>query len=571
MAKEYHKYKLPNSWTWVNLEEILDTTSGGTPSRKRPDYYKGTIPWVKSGELNYNLITDTEEKITNEALENSSAKLFPKGTLLIALYGATVGRLAFLGIDATTNQAVCGIFQNKYVNQKYIYYCLMHQYSFLISLSAGGAQPNISQSVVRKVNIPLSPLYEQNRIVEKLDELLSELEKGKEQLQTSLEQLKVYRQSILKYAFEGKLSEEWRSKQEKLKTPDELVAEIKAYKKQQYEKQLKEYKIGKIKVKPKEPKEIYLPTNVELKEKPELPKGWTYIALSEIVENDSTKISPSKESKLKFVGMDCIEPHTLKPFKYHEFSDFKSAGNYFEKDRILYGRMRPYLNKVWRSEFAGACSGEFLVLHPIPVLNPDFLKYKLHSSEYVTFAMNNISGDRPRISYEEVVSYIFPICSVEEQEEIINQIERLFSLNDVMEKTINDNLLKSEPLKQSLLHKAFEGKLVEQDPKDEPASVLLERIKKEREEYLKSKKEIKKTKKPFYKKSGKMAEELKQIIDILKVSKEPVSAKILWQSSVHKDDIDEFYAMLKKHIESGDIIELPRKGKESFLKLANEK
>jgi type I restriction enzyme S subunit len=205
MAKEFNKYKLPRNWIWVELGDILETTSGGTPSRSRPDFYNGTIPWVKSGELNYNIITKTEESITRAALESSSAKLFPKGTLLIALYGATVGRLAFLGIEASTNQAVCGIFQNSNINTKFIYYCLMTQYSFLISLSAGGAQPNISQTIIKKVNVPLPPLNEQNRIVDKLDELLSELEKGKEQLQTSLEQLKVYRQSILKYAFEGKI------------------------------------------------------------------------------------------------------------------------------------------------------------------------------------------------------------------------------------------------------------------------------------------------------------------------------------------------------------------------------
>ena len=153
MAKEYFKYSLPDNWTWVELEQILETTSGGTPSRKRQEYYQGKIPWVKSGELNYNTIFDTEEKVTEAAIANSSAKIFPKGTLLIALYGATVGRLAFLGVDASTNQAVCGIFNNKNIDLKFIYYCLMHQYSHLISLSAGGAQPNISQAIIKKLNI----------------------------------------------------------------------------------------------------------------------------------------------------------------------------------------------------------------------------------------------------------------------------------------------------------------------------------------------------------------------------------------------------------------------------------
>lgn len=111
--------ELPKGWEVKKLGAICQTTSGGTPSRGILKYYQGKIPWVKSGELDKGLILDTEEKITDEAIKNSSAKVFPKGTLLIALYGATIGKLAFLGIDAATNQAVCGIYQNGKINSKY--------------------------------------------------------------------------------------------------------------------------------------------------------------------------------------------------------------------------------------------------------------------------------------------------------------------------------------------------------------------------------------------------------------------------------------------------------------------
>jgi len=97
---------LPPNWAWVKLGDVCSTTSGGTPSRGNSKFYDGDIPWVKSGELDKGLILDTEEKISDEALKNSSAKIFSKGTLLIALYGATIGKHAFLGIDAATNQAV---------------------------------------------------------------------------------------------------------------------------------------------------------------------------------------------------------------------------------------------------------------------------------------------------------------------------------------------------------------------------------------------------------------------------------------------------------------------------------
>ena len=150
--------------TWVKLRDVCDTTSGGTPSRDVLAYYGGDIPWVKSGELLDGLITDTEEKITKAALASSSAKLFPAGTLLIALYGATVGRLGILGIDATTNQAVCGITPNEQLDRDFLFYYLLKQREKLIDSRTGGAQPNINQEIIRELDIPLPPLTEQKRI-----------------------------------------------------------------------------------------------------------------------------------------------------------------------------------------------------------------------------------------------------------------------------------------------------------------------------------------------------------------------------------------------------------------------
>ena len=150
--------------TWVKLKDVCDTMSGGTPSRDIAAYYGGDIPWVKSGELLDGLITDTEEKITKAAVASSSAKLFSAGTLLIALYGATVGRLGILGIDATTNQAVCGITPNEQLDRDFLFYYLLKQREKLIDSRTGGAQPNINQEIIRELDIPLPPLTEQKRI-----------------------------------------------------------------------------------------------------------------------------------------------------------------------------------------------------------------------------------------------------------------------------------------------------------------------------------------------------------------------------------------------------------------------
>lgn len=191
------------NWKKEPLGKICKTTSGGTPSRKNQSYYQnGTIPWVKSGELENNIITTSEEFITEEGLLNSSAKVFPAGTLLIALYGATIGKLAFLGIEASTNQAVCGIFQNEKVSLKYLYYYLLFQRPSLIKQGVGGAQPNISQAILKKTEV-LYPdsIREQQRIVSNIEKLFSELDKAVDTLKTTKEQLAVYRQAVLKDAF----------------------------------------------------------------------------------------------------------------------------------------------------------------------------------------------------------------------------------------------------------------------------------------------------------------------------------------------------------------------------------
>lgn len=138
---------LPHNWSWVKLGDVCSTTSGGTPSRRNSKFYNGDIPWVKSGELDKGLILDTEEKISEEALKNSSAKIFPKGTLLIALYGATIGKLAFLGIDAATNQAVCCIYKNENIDSNFLFHFLFFKKAYLVKQSIGGAQPNISQGI----------------------------------------------------------------------------------------------------------------------------------------------------------------------------------------------------------------------------------------------------------------------------------------------------------------------------------------------------------------------------------------------------------------------------------------
>jgi type I restriction enzyme S subunit len=152
------------------LDDIAETTSGGTPNRNVSTYYGGEIPWIKSGELNDDLIETSEEYITDDGLKNSSAKIYPKGTLVVALYGATVGKTGILAIDAASNQAVCAVFpRTDDVRNNFLYWFFRHKRPEYLSNSFGGAQPNISQKIIRETLIPLPNLELQDRICGFLD------------------------------------------------------------------------------------------------------------------------------------------------------------------------------------------------------------------------------------------------------------------------------------------------------------------------------------------------------------------------------------------------------------------
>lgn len=166
-------FDIPESWCWCRLGEIGDWGAGATPQRGNPDYYQnGTIPWIKTGELNNGIVSEACEFITEKALNECSLRYNRVGDVLIAMYGATIGKLAIAGIELTTNQACCACTCHNGVYNKYLFYFLMSQKSVFEKKAEGGAQPNISREKIVKTLIPLPPLAEQKRIVAKIEELL---------------------------------------------------------------------------------------------------------------------------------------------------------------------------------------------------------------------------------------------------------------------------------------------------------------------------------------------------------------------------------------------------------------
>ena len=202
--KPHYPYELPKGWCWTTLGEIGTWQSGATPSRLRKDYYGGNIPWLKTGDLNDGFITDIPESITNVALQETSVKLNPKDSVLIAMYGATIGKVGILTYPATTNQACCAC--TEYIVDKlYLFYFLLAYRNAFIAMGGGGAQPNISKEKIITTLMPLPPLQEQKRIVDSIGHwfsLVNSVEESKDNLQEVIKQTK---SKILDLAIHGKL------------------------------------------------------------------------------------------------------------------------------------------------------------------------------------------------------------------------------------------------------------------------------------------------------------------------------------------------------------------------------
>lgn len=506
-------YSIPDSWKWTTLEEIADMTSGGTPSRTKKEYWNGNINWLKSGELKDTYINEVKEKITAEGLKGSSAKIFPKNTLLMAMYGATVGRLGILNVESSSNQAVCAIFNHhKLFNNEYIFFYLLSNRQKMLKDSFGGAQPNLSQGYIKSIQLPFPPLNEQKRIVTKIEKLFSNLDNSDKFLIHLEKQLKRYRQSVLKSAFEGELTKEWKENQTNHESADELLDKIKIERIKYIEQEIRN------KFKDKTEKWINDKTNkefdkfynglksIEDTEKPfSIPNHWTWVRLDELSKKitDGTHHTPTyTDSGISFISVKDIKNKKI------NFEECKYISE--DEHNTLYKRCNPENNDVLITK-SGTIGRTCVVnvdrdfslfvsvalIKPFTSLvNPYYLMYRLDNYISMTNIQQTIKGGLIKnLHIVDMRQLIFPIFSLEEQNQIVKEIEKHFSIIDKLEDTVQKSIKESKRLRQSILKQAFKGKLVEQNENDERAEILLEKIAKAKEEYKKAQKAQKEQKK----------------------------------------------------------------------------
>ena len=169
-------FEIPDTWCWARIKTLYQTTSGGTPEKGHPEYYGGDIPWVKVGDLTSLYLHYASETISKLGLENSSAKVFPIGTILVAMYcNDAIGKSTILASPMATNQAICGLFPNELLYKEYVYFAIQSNKGRLQEQAAGGAQKNINQKIVNELLLPIPPFSEQKRIVQLINELYAHL------------------------------------------------------------------------------------------------------------------------------------------------------------------------------------------------------------------------------------------------------------------------------------------------------------------------------------------------------------------------------------------------------------
>ena len=417
-------YKLPENWCWTRMQEIAQWGSGGTPSRKVSEYYNGDISWLKTGELNDDYIFETEEHITQEAISHSSAKIYPTDTVVIAMYGATIGKVGILGIPAATNQACACAIVKPSTDYKYLFYYTQSQKDDFIKKGKGGAQPNISQEIIKFHQFPLPPLAEQQRIVDRIESLFAKLDEAKEKAQAVVDSFETRKAAILHKAFTGELTAKWR---------EEHGVSI---------------------------------------------DNWKTTRFDSVAAIRSNLVDPAEYQSFPHIAPDNIEKKTGVLLEYHTIAEdgVTSGKHRFYSGQILYSKIRPYLSKAVVVDFDGLCSAD---MYPIEAYqNARCLWYYMLSDEFLLQA--STAGSRsvlPKINQKELSALTVHLPTNDrEQEEIARILDELFDKEQQTKEAAEVVLDQIDLMKKSILARAFRGELGTNDPSEESAVELLKQI-----------------------------------------------------------------------------------------------
>ncbi len=415
-------FDVPESWKWVKVGNVGSWSSGATPSRTNPAYYGGSIPWLKTGDLNDGFIQEVPEYITDLALEKTSLRLNPIGSVLMAMYGATIGKLGILEIPVTTNQACCACIPYAGMNNKYLFYYLMSMRQSYIGMAEGGAQPNISKEKIVNSLIPLPPAEEQRRIVAKIEELLPYVDRYAAAYE-KLEQFNAkfpedMKKSILQYAIQGKLVEQ---------RPEEGTGK-ELYRQIQTEKQ-RLIKEGKIK------KEKPLPEIAEDEIPFDIPESWRWVRLSDLCKSISDgdhQPPPQVPNGIPFLVISNVSSGTIDfantRYVPQDYFEALSAERIAERGNILFTVTGSYGIPIKVNCDKAFCFQRHIALLKL-LIDWDYLFFALKSPAIKLQCDAIATGTAQKtVGLKSLRSIILPLPPLAEQKRIVAKLEELLPL-----------------------------------------------------------------------------------------------------------------------------------------------
>jgi len=482
------KLEIPPDWSWSTMGDIADVIGGGTPKTKDPTNFEdGEIPWLTPADLSgysEKIIGKGARSITQKGLESSSAKLMPAGTVLFTSR-APIGYVAIASNEISTNQGFKSfVLKSSDILPDYVYWWLKGNKDLAESYASGTTFLELSGAKAKQLPIPIAPLEQQKRIVAEIEKQFSRLDEAVANLKRVKANLKRYKAAVLKAAVEGKLTEEWRKQHPDVEPASKLLKRILAERRQKWE----EAELAKMKAKGKVPKDdkwkrkYREPPKVDASNLPDLPTGWVWTNFEQLAEDipNALKAGPFGSALKKSFYV----PKGYKIYGQEQvIRDDPSYGDYYINEA-----------RYKQLESCAVKSGDMLVslvgtigrILVLPediepgIINPRLVKMSLDfrlvdpifiraylQSPYVKylFAIASHGGTMDILNMTILKGIPIPLPPSEEQKMILDEFERVATIEAELEKTSSTNLLRAERLRQSILSKAFSGELTVEDEK----------------------------------------------------------------------------------------------------------
>lgn len=488
-------------WERVPLGEIADVQNGAAFKSKYFTHGDG-LPLIRIRDVG-----KTETDNHYDGPYDDEYLVYP-GDIIIGMDG-DFKVAKWPGEVGLLNQRVCRLkLKSPCIDQDFLFYCLQPFLDAINAETSSVTVKHLSSRTVSEIPLPLPPLDEQRRIVAKFEELFSELDKGVESLKTARAQLKTYRQSLLKAAFEGRLTEQWRrDNADKLETAEQLLQRIREEREARYRQQLEEWgaAVEEWKAKgmpdkqPRKPakfKELSELSPEEISDLPEIPSLWKWVRLGLCAERITVGHVGSMKNEYVDDGVPFLRSLNVRPNRFDP-SELRYVSERFHRS-LKKSSLRPGDVVVVRSGTVGtACvipdslgeanCSDLVIVKGLFYVLPDLVAHYMNWQAEGRVKSHTVGVALSHFNTKSVETFPFPLMSSSEQEILMDSLESRLTQVEQMEESIESGLQQSEALRQSILKRAFEGKLIPQDPDDEPASALLERIRQEQADALKPK------------------------------------------------------------------------------------